>query len=93
KKKKKKSLTVENAKQENEIKGEKEQDSNKEPLALPFPSWCMTQRLREPQARMRKNLERMGEKVRWLKEKQLSHSLWAVSTKHTPAPHPTPTSP
>ena len=33
---KKKSLTVENANQENEIKGEKEQDSNKEPLALPL---------------------------------------------------------
>ena len=35
-KKKKKSLSVENANQENEIKGEKEQDSNKEPLALPL---------------------------------------------------------
>ena len=42
--------------------------------------------LGEPQARMRKNLERIGEKVRWLKKKQLSHSLWAVSTDPTPPP-------
>ncbi|XP_036695302.1 protein BEX1-like isoform X1 [Balaenoptera musculus] len=46
--------------------------------------WDMTQRLEEPQARMREeNMERTGEEVRQLmenlREKQLSHSLWAVS--------------
>ena len=47
--------------------------------------WDVSQRLGEPQARMREeNMERIGEEVRQLmeklKEKQLSHSLWAVST-------------
>ncbi|XP_020935600.1 protein BEX2-like isoform X1 [Sus scrofa] len=47
--------------------------------------WDMTQRLGEPQARMREeNMERIGEEVRLLmeklREKQLSHSLRAVST-------------
>ncbi|XP_028343999.2 protein BEX1-like, partial [Physeter macrocephalus] len=47
--------------------------------------WDMTQRLEEPQARMREeNMERVGEEVRQLmeklREKQLSHSLQAVST-------------
>ncbi|TEA37141.1 hypothetical protein DBR06_SOUSAS210317 [Sousa chinensis] len=47
--------------------------------------WDMTQRLEEPQARMREeNMERVGEEVRQLmeklREKQLSHSLRAVST-------------
>ncbi|XP_061042599.1 protein BEX1-like [Eubalaena glacialis] len=47
--------------------------------------WDMTQRLEEPQARMREeNMERVGEEVRRLmeklREKQLSHSLQAVST-------------
>ncbi|KAM9042275.1 protein BEX1-like isoform 1-T2 [Megaptera novaeangliae] len=47
--------------------------------------WDMTQRLEEPQARMREeNMERIGEEVRQLmeklREKQLRHSLWAVST-------------
>ena len=32
----KKKLTVENANQENEIKSEKEQDANKEPLSIPL---------------------------------------------------------
>nr|XP_023489407.1 protein BEX1 [Equus caballus] len=46
--------------------------------------WDMTQRLGEPQARMREeNMERIGEEVRQLREKlrekQLSHSLRAVS--------------
>ena len=34
--KKKKKKTVENANQENEIKSEKEQDANKEPLSIPL---------------------------------------------------------
>uniref|UniRef100_A0A8C6BZL8 Protein BEX1-like n=2 Tax=Monodon monoceros TaxID=40151 RepID=A0A8C6BZL8_MONMO len=47
--------------------------------------WDMTQRLEEPQARMREeNMERVGEEVRQLREKlrekRLSHSLRAVST-------------
>ncbi|XP_069860543.1 protein BEX1-like [Dipodomys merriami] len=47
--------------------------------------WDLMHRLGEPQARMRKeNMERFGEEVRQLmeklREKQLSHSLWAVST-------------
>ena len=47
--------------------------------------WDMTQRLGKPQARMREeNIERIGEEMRQLmqklREKQLSHSLWAVST-------------
>ncbi|XP_059943696.1 protein BEX2-like [Mesoplodon densirostris] len=47
--------------------------------------WNMTQRLEEPQARMREeNMERIGEEVRQLmeklREKQSSHSLRAVST-------------
>ena len=47
--------------------------------------WDVTQRLGEPQARMREeNMERIGEEVRQLmeklREKQLSHSLRAVST-------------
>ncbi|XP_008508744.2 uncharacterized protein [Equus przewalskii] len=43
--------------------------------------WDMIQRLEEPQARMREeNMERIGEEVRQLREKQLSHSLRAVST-------------
>ncbi|XP_072811852.1 protein BEX2 [Vicugna pacos] len=47
--------------------------------------WDMTQRVGEPQARMREeNMERIGEEVRQLmeklREKQLSHSLRAVST-------------
>uniref|UniRef100_A0A0D9RB04 Brain expressed X-linked 1 n=2 Tax=Chlorocebus sabaeus TaxID=60711 RepID=A0A0D9RB04_CHLSB len=47
--------------------------------------WDMMHRLGEPQARMREeNMERIGEEVRQLmeklREKQLSHSLRAVST-------------
>uniref|UniRef100_A0A2K6TR04 Brain expressed X-linked 1 n=2 Tax=Saimiri boliviensis TaxID=27679 RepID=A0A2K6TR04_SAIBB len=47
--------------------------------------WDMVHRLGEPQARMREeNMERLGEEVRQLmeklREKQLSHSLRAVST-------------
>ncbi|XP_059998590.1 protein BEX1-like [Lagenorhynchus albirostris] len=47
--------------------------------------WDMTQRLEEPQARTREeNMERVGEEGRQLmeklREKQLSHSLRAVST-------------
>ena len=47
--------------------------------------WDMTQRLEEPQARMREeNMERIGEEMRQLmqklREKQSSHSLRAVST-------------
>ncbi|XP_014635115.1 PREDICTED: protein BEX1 [Ceratotherium simum simum] len=47
--------------------------------------WHMIQRLGEPQARVRQeNMERIGEEVRELmeklREKQLSHSLRAVST-------------
>ncbi|XP_017373568.2 protein BEX1 isoform X1 [Cebus imitator] len=47
--------------------------------------WDMMHRLGEPQARMREeNMERLGEEVRQLmeklREKQLSHSLRAVST-------------
>ena len=47
--------------------------------------WDMTQRLGKPQARMREeNIERIGEEMRQLmqklREKQLSHSLRAVST-------------
>ena len=47
--------------------------------------WDVSQRLGEPQARMREeNMERIGEEVRQLmeklREKQLSHSLRAVST-------------
>ncbi|XP_053435190.1 protein BEX1 [Nycticebus coucang] len=47
--------------------------------------WDMMHRLGEPQARMREeNMERIGEEVRQLmeklSEKQLSHSLQAVST-------------
>ncbi|XP_057573376.1 protein BEX1 [Hippopotamus amphibius kiboko] len=47
--------------------------------------WDMTKRLEEPQARMREeNMERIGEEMRQLmqklREKQLSHSLRAVST-------------
>lgn len=37
--KKKKNLNMENAKQENETKDEKEQDANKESLGPPFESW------------------------------------------------------
>ncbi|XP_058391241.1 protein BEX1 [Diceros bicornis minor] len=47
--------------------------------------WDMIQRLEEPRAKMREeNMERIGEEVRQLREKlrekQLSHSLRAVST-------------
>ena len=47
--------------------------------------WDMTQRLGKPQVRMREeNIERIGEEMRQLmqklREKQLSHSLRAVST-------------
>ncbi|KAB0338430.1 protein BEX2 [Muntiacus reevesi] len=47
--------------------------------------WDLTQRLGKPQARMREeNIERIGEGMRQLmqklREKQLSHSLRAVST-------------
>ncbi|XP_012500870.1 PREDICTED: protein BEX1 [Propithecus coquereli] len=47
--------------------------------------WDMMHRLGEPQARMREeNMERIGEEMRQLmeklREKQLSHSLRAVST-------------
>ncbi|ELK07488.1 Nuclear RNA export factor 3 [Pteropus alecto] len=47
--------------------------------------WDVIQRLGEPQARMgEENMERIGEEMRQLmqklREKQLSHSLWAVST-------------
>ncbi|XP_058906250.1 protein BEX2-like [Kogia breviceps] len=47
--------------------------------------WDMTQRLEEPQARMKEeNMERIGEEMRQLmqklREKQSSHSLRAVST-------------
>ncbi|XP_027959828.1 protein BEX1-like [Eumetopias jubatus] len=48
--------------------------------------WDMNQRLGKPQARMREeNMERIGEEMRQLmeklREKQFSHSLWAVSTE------------
>ncbi|XP_047620552.1 protein BEX1-like [Phacochoerus africanus] len=103
-----KNLSMENANEGNEKKGEKEQGVKGEPLALPVEAgdncvprgnrrrfrvrqpilqyrWDMTQRLGEPQARMREeNMERIGEEVRLLmeklREKQLSHSLRAVST-------------
>ncbi|XP_004003777.3 protein BEX2-like [Ovis aries] len=47
--------------------------------------WDMTQRLGKPRARMKEeNIERIGEEMRQLmqklREKQLSHSLRAVST-------------
>nr|XP_012422773.1 PREDICTED: protein BEX1-like [Odobenus rosmarus divergens] len=99
-----KNLNVENAKQKNEKKDEKEQVANKgEPLALPLEAgeycvprvnrrrfrvrqpilqyrWDLIQRLGEPQARMRENMERIGDEMRQLREKQFSHSLRAVST-------------